>query len=799
VQVSIHHRPRFILLLIAGDVDINNVIAHGIENAKCAIVVSSPEFQENTLCMKAVCYADQCKIPMMSVNSTNDWQPSSWLGAILSALPNLTLESLHEGLIPLIIEVCTAEGMEAMKGRAVNPAAEQAAHRRPGPSTKDLFSGGLVEGWYYDAYLEMKASMTYDFFRLANGSVMGQGSDSVGIFTIKGEYTLKTRSVIEEYDITFVKQYVGRHAVIYKGVLISDGPTAGFTISGEHNYGGAFEIAGGNAIAMTHLNQPLETERIEEFPSQYWTIVLVSAPEDEELCKTLRDSLAALGHSTDDNVRSVAVIRPFIALTCMLRACAKADIIIPLMTTHLENNDTAMQVLTWCDKSKKKIVPAKGEGGSYQQRGWLGALTAGMLWFDVALPSASQDEERIRLMKTKAHALLHEARAQTSADTLAEDVPVKAATGWYFDPVHHDRFPMVFDFFELIGGVVTGKGQDAVDPFVLSGTYVYSPDDGGSIQFLKSYVGQHTHEVHYSGRMDPRGDTVVVTGEHNYGGEFELTLSGSSAAGDGHIMISYQWGSQPIVKRVVEGLKQRGMDVWFDIDGDMKGNINVAMAEGVERAHTILSFHTMGYAKSVNCKKELAYAAVLQKPILPVNLNPTAFDYSNDSSSEQYWITAILNKAEQKIAPLLYKNESDCVEQICATIDTTPCCILPPPAPPPLSLIDEVETPFSRGGEVKGWYVEPSNGAKCDMMFTYFRMYKGSILGQGDDTVSPFIISGEYFLSGGDDGSTVEWQVRFSKQYCGRHNHVVLYEGMLNGNRIEGMHNYGGAFEILAM
>ena len=52
----------------------------------------------------------------------------------------------------------------------------------------------------------------------------------------------------------------------------------------------------------------------------------------------------------------------------MLRACAKGDIIVPLMTCNLEKSEDAIQALTCSDKSKKLIVPAEGEGGSYQQR-----------------------------------------------------------------------------------------------------------------------------------------------------------------------------------------------------------------------------------------------------------------------------------------------------------------------------------------------------------------------------------------------------------------------------------------------
>ena len=115
-------------------------------------------------------------------------------------------------------------------------------------------------------------------------------------------------------------------------------------------------------------------------------------------------------------------------------------------------------------------------------------------------------------------------------------------------------------------------------------------------------------------------------------------------------MLSYQWGSQDKVKRIAEALTEHGIRVWFDINGDMSGNINVAMAEvrqrekhswhsvpalprplqphcthhfplraqGVENSKCVLSFATEAYRKSVNCQKELTYANQLKKPIIPV-------------------------------------------------------------------------------------------------------------------------------------------------------------------------------------
>ena len=41
-----------------------------------------------------------------------------------------------------------------------------------------------------------------------------------------------------------------------------------------------------------------------------------------------------------------------------------------------------------------------------------------------------------------------------------------------------------------------------------------------------------------------------------------------------HIMLSYQWDLQDLVKKVYESLQKRGLPVWMDIEGGVKGNIN---------------------------------------------------------------------------------------------------------------------------------------------------------------------------------------------------------------------------------
>lgn len=82
-------------------------------------------------------------------------------------------------------------------------------------------------------------------------------------------------------------------------------------------------------------------------------------------------------------------------------------------------------------------------------------------------------------------------------------------------------------------------------------------------------------------------------------------------------MISYQWDKQETVKKVVEGLKSRGIPC----DG-MHGDINDSMAEGVDNCKAIVCFMSDKYSSSKNCKRELTYADTQDKPIVPCMADP---------------------------------------------------------------------------------------------------------------------------------------------------------------------------------
>lgn len=84
-----------------------------------------------------------------------------------------------------------------------------------------------------------------------------------------------------------------------------------------------------------------------------------------------------------------------------------------------------------------------------------------------------------------------------------------------------------------------------------------------------------------------------------------------------HVMISYQWDSQALVKQIDRALKEKGLNIWIDYC-DMKGDINDAMAEAIEGAAVIVPVMTQAYQDSHNCKKELSLADAHRLPIVPI-------------------------------------------------------------------------------------------------------------------------------------------------------------------------------------
>ena len=106
----------------------------------------------------------------------------------------------------------------------------------------------------------------------------------------------------------------------------------------------------------------------------------------------------------------------------------------------------------------------------------------------------------------------------------------------------------------------------------------------------------------------------------------EIVADLKEKLGKKHVMFSYNWGVQNLVRTVYEYIESRDIPVWMDIKGGIHGNINAAMAEAVENAMVICPFMTEAYQKSESCELELNYAKDCQVQIVPCMVQKQATD-----------------------------------------------------------------------------------------------------------------------------------------------------------------------------
>lgn len=115
-----------------------------------------------------------------------------------------------------------------------------------------------------------------------------------------------------------------------------------------------------------------------------------------------------------------------------------------------------------------------------------------------------------------------------------------------------------------------------------------------------------------------------------------ITHAAEPTAEGSHIMMSYNWGVQEMIKRVVGSLRQRQYAVWLDID-HMKGQTIDAMAEAIDDATVVLFAVSLAYKESANCRMECQYAHQADKPMIPLMVEK---DYRANG-----WLGLILGSA----------------------------------------------------------------------------------------------------------------------------------------------------------
>eukprot|EP01048_Picozoa_sp_COSAG05_P004626 COSAG05_NODE_256_length_12752_cov_5.614795_5_plen_1061_part_00 len=86
-----------------------------------------------------------------------------------------------------------------------------------------------------------------------------------------------------------------------------------------------------------------------------------------------------------------------------------------------------------------------------------------------------------------------------------------------------------------------------------------------------------------------------------------------------HVMLSYSWNHQPVIKRINVALKARGYLVWIDIE-KMQGSTVEVMSAAVEEAAVMCYGVSEAYKESANCRLEAQYAYQQQVEMIPLKL-----------------------------------------------------------------------------------------------------------------------------------------------------------------------------------
>jgi hypothetical protein len=86
-----------------------------------------------------------------------------------------------------------------------------------------------------------------------------------------------------------------------------------------------------------------------------------------------------------------------------------------------------------------------------------------------------------------------------------------------------------------------------------------------------------------------------------------------------HVMMSYNWGHQPVIKRIHSALVERGYRMWIDVE-QMKGSTVDAMSLAVEDACVVLIGVSQAYKESTNCRLEAQYAMQREVDMVPLML-----------------------------------------------------------------------------------------------------------------------------------------------------------------------------------
>ena len=85
-------------------------------------------------------------------------------------------------------------------------------------NSQALISTGQWNGFYIESHQEQRGWM-HQYLEFDDGELKGEGTDYVGPWTLQGKYDLS------ELKCVWIKSYVGKHDVTYRGMISKTGIT----------------------------------------------------------------------------------------------------------------------------------------------------------------------------------------------------------------------------------------------------------------------------------------------------------------------------------------------------------------------------------------------------------------------------------------------------------------------------------------------------------------------------------------------------------------------------------------------
>eukprot|EP01047_Picozoa_sp_COSAG01_P038713 COSAG01_NODE_3157_length_6489_cov_11.663380_2_plen_992_part_00 len=153
-----------------------------------------------------------------------------------------------------------------------------------------------------------------------------------------------------------------------------------------------------------------------------------------------------------------------------------------------------------------------------------------------------------------------------------------------------------------------GKAPLRSHPTVITSLRTVSLVEGGMTEKARQYAMGALFELDETARQ--KAKDVAATAK------VAASTKGETV---GHVMLSYNWGYQDVIKRINSALKARGYTVWIDIE-KMQGSTVEAMADAVDDAVVVCYGISQAYKQSANCRLEAQYAFQQKKDMVPLML-----------------------------------------------------------------------------------------------------------------------------------------------------------------------------------